>query len=286
MSDNKKPIFSDEDITEISPKKPEKVEPTLLAPKGNVLNLLSQGEFGYPTEIQYRDILVKDEEVMAGASPDTLSETITGVLKSVCNDCEFFEQLTVFDRDFVMVWMAANTYGREKDMEFTCPHCDAKNHQKYNLLGDDVTDPKFGIFPISIPVKSTGGSVTVRLNTVADEIFASKYIKNKRKTAGELTHDQIMLYRSIEIDGAEGLDFHLKVDWIRKNMTTKEIALVKKSHVYGSYGLPRVITLTCSSCKEDVRTDFPFRLEDLFVPDVHDDFAELLQRQQDAKDSA
>lgn len=288
----KQSAFTDEVI--VSPKSDSKNDPVdlldgcdeeemILSPDGNVLRLPSKGEFGYPEKIEYRDLRVKDEETLASSSPTVLSETLSGVLKSICNGCEFFEQLTTHDRDYVMVWLAASNYGRTKKIEFECPHCAEKNVQDFDLFnGAEMAEPKFGVYPIQIPIKGTGSKISVRLNTVEDELFATKYQNNEKKPAGELSHENIMLYRSIEIEGAEGLDFRLKVQWIRDNISTRELALVKKAHVYGVYGIPRDVNLNCSGCKGAVKMAYPFRIEDLFIPDVREDFERLLHSEQDS----
>lgn len=281
----KQPLFTDEEVKQpVVKKEPLKNIETeeIKAPEGNILKLPSKGAFGYPEQISYRDLLVKDEEVLAGASPTVLSQTLTGVLKSVCNDCDFFEDLTVYDRDFIMVWLAANTYSRYKKVEVECQHCDQMIKANFDLLnGGDLIEPKTDLFPIRIPIQKTGGAILVHLNTVGDELFAESYINNesKKKEAGDLNNEQLMLYRSISIEGAEGLPFKQKVDWIRNNVNPKELGFCKQAHVHGMYGINRVVNMKCESCGGETKMSHPFRFSDFVRPDVHDDFEELLQCQ-------
>src|SRR5690606_33709188 len=64
----------------------------------NILDLPSEGRLGYPSSVNYRDIMTKDEEVLSSATADTYGRTLNGVVKSLLNDCEFYNKMSIYDR--------------------------------------------------------------------------------------------------------------------------------------------------------------------------------------------
>lgn len=237
----------------------------------NVTDLPSAGKFGYPEYVEYRDILVKDEEVLAGATAETYAKTLNAVLKAVMNECAFYEDMIIHDRDFMLLWIWANNYTAVKDVEITCGSCATKTKHKVDLTQLPFSEVKENIkVPFAVPLKKTGGQILVRLNTVADELFAAEYTKKNKNAKFE----HVMMVRSIDV-GIE-MPFDLKLKWIGENVSGREMGMIRKFHSHFAFGVDPVINHTCPACGEVTRGNIPFQTEDILFPTVSADFEELL----------
>lgn len=250
----------------------EETHEDILSSTHNVVNLPSNGAFGYPDFVQYRDIMVQDEEVLASASPETYAITLNGVIKNVLNDPEWFEQMTIPDRDFVLVWLWANNYTKVKQVNVTCPNCGHEEINKVDLteLPSKPLSEKL-VHNLEIPIKKTGNKIKVRLNTVGDEIACEKFQMSNK----EYTYDYLMRVASIDI--GVPLKLQDKVKWVKENVSAKEMGYVRQYHQYFSYGLKSTIEHKCTQCGEVTAGDIPFSTADILVPSVMaDDFEALL----------
>lgn len=274
-------MFIDEPEEDVKPKKVTKNPTKLLdsdetveeasAPlPANILDLPSNGQFGYESSIQYRDMLAKDEEILASATADNYARTLNGVLKSILMDCPFFEQLSVHDRDYALIWLWANNYETKKTLEIECGSCGHEDKHMVDLTKLDVIDPKerfTGAF--TLPLKK-GGEVKVRLNTVGDEINAEKHMIKEKNTR----YEHLMLVQSIDTGIPMMLD--AKIKWVGENITARELAIVKEFHKHYAYGVKTRLEHKCSSCSEVTTFDLPFSVEDVLRPTVQFDFEEYV----------
>ncbi|MBG24030.1 MAG: hypothetical protein CMF22_11310 [Idiomarinaceae bacterium] len=252
----------------------EKQEDKVIA-GANILDLPSKGLLGYPETVEYRDILVRDEETLATATTDTYTRTLNGVLKGIINSPSFFEKMTIFDRDFLLVWIWANNYTADKKVNVTCGNCSTTTEHNVNLHEIDVSDVSDRIkVPFKLDLHGGEGKfVNLRLNTVADEIEVEKFLAqgDNRKTH---TYEHLMMVASIDV--GISLMFAKKVEWVRDNMKARDMAYVKKFHQYFKYGINASVDYKCPSCGEVTVGELPFQAEDVLFPTVPDDFEELL----------
>ncbi len=274
-------MFDDEQVEEkVESKKNVNQEPL---PSGqNFLELPSKGLLGYPSTVTYRDILVKDEERLSTATGETYARTLNSVLKSILNDCKFFEQLSIFDRDYALVWLWANNYDHIKKVDVKCenPKCGHEEVKSVDLQNVDVNDVKTNIpVPFTIPMAS-GGTLNVRLNTVGDEIEVEDFLsygENREKYA----FDHLMMVASIITEF--NIPFANKVQWVGENIRGKEMGLVRQFHQYFRYGVDDIIEHKCSECKEVTRGQLPFSASDVLFPTVSNNIEELLRLNEDSK---
>jgi hypothetical protein len=245
----------------------------------NFLELPSQGKCGYDSKVEYRDMLVQDEERLASTTPDMYATTLNSVIKSVLMDNKQFENFTVADRDYALVWIWANNYTPTKKVGITCANqkCKHEFESVVDLTKLEVTYPKENfVREMKLPINKTKGHVTVRLNKVRDEIQVEEYMKKHP----DASYDYLMLIASIDI-GAP-LPFDKKVDWVRNNVSTVELGRVKQYHKYFAYGLPTIVEHTCPKCKEVTKSVIPFQGSDILFPQLSGDFEQFLQSNQDS----
>lgn len=276
-------IGADESVEQKKPaQKKNKTKPVEQAsvgsPDHNILDLPSKGNLWYPSSVEYRDILVKDEEVLSLATPETYARTLNSVLKGILNNCEFYEQLTLFDRDYILVWLWANNYTSHKDVEVTCRSCGHKETHRVDLTQVPVTEIKDDIpSPLTMPLSKVDTKINLRLNTVADELQVEKYMQKHPKS----NFETLMLVSAIDV-GVPML-FDQKVEWIKNNVTGREMGLIKQFHHYFKYGVNDTIEHTCSECQGVTRGPLPFQAEDVLFPTVSSDFEDFLRSVQSSE---
>ena len=236
----------------------------------NVTTLPSQGVFGYPAEVEYRDIMVKDEEILAGATVESYAKTLNAVIKSLMNDCPFYDDLVIHDRDYMLLWIWANNYTSTKNVEVECSHCGNRDTHRVDLTKLENIDIKQNIkIPFEVPLQS-GGKIFVRMNTVADELFAEEYVKKHKNVKFE----HVMMVRSIDVGSP--IPFDAKMKWVSEKLRSKEMGIVRQFHRHFAFGTPTLIDHKCTACGGVTRGELPFQTEDILYPTVQSDFEKLL----------
>lgn len=255
-------------------------ESVLQEENANVLDLPSKGMLGYPSQVSFRDILVEDEEILSTATQDTYSKTLNRVIKSLLLDPEWFEQMSIHDRDYVLIWLWANNYNPIKELEVTCQSCGNKDTHKFDLRKVDVTEIKDNfVNNMEIPL-ADGTKVYVRPTTVRDEIFAEEYCAKNEGAS----YQTILLACSIDV--GKVMRFEEKLQWIRKKIKAKEYGYIKNYHSYFKFGVDSTSNFPCSACGEVTRDFIPFQAEDILMPSVPDDFEQLLSANQGVRDQS
>jgi len=250
-----------------------------------VLDLPSQGKLGYDSSITHRDILVKDEEVLATATPTNFARTMNNVLRGICNNPSFFDSMSVHDRDFLLVWLWSNNYTPVKEVEVVCSsrECGAKHTYQVDMTELDVKPLKDDYKPLKIPLSlgEEGAYIRVRPNTVKDENEVEAFLEkmsNKTDAKKLPSFEHLMLVSSIDVGMNIPLD--KKMEWVGENVTGKEMGFVKKFHEFFKFGVQDTIDYTCKSCQEVTTGELPFQVFDILRPSVSssdDEFLSLMQ---------
>lgn len=277
FADEKKPTRKKATKKKVEETEIEQVEENVqLGSAGNnILDLPSNGKLWYDKTIEYREIMVGDEEILTSATANTYARTLNAVIKGVLNDYDKYEELTVYDRDYIIVWLWANNYDPVKDITIKCgnPKCAEVSDHKVNLTKLEITDVKDNIvspFPVKLS-RSSMKEIQIRLNTVQDELNVEAYMEANPKS----NFSMLMLVSSIDI----GFDMSLekKLEWVRDNVTSNELGLIRNYHKYFKFGVNEMIDYKCPKCKEVTTGPLPFQAEDILYPTVSTDFEELLR---------
>lgn len=238
----------------------------------NIVEFLSQGRLGYPETFEYRDMLVRDEEVLATAKTSTYSRTLNSVLKSVMNDPDWYETMAVSDRDYALMWIWAQNYGSTKTLSITCSNqeCKSQNTHVVDLTDLPVIDLKETIaIPYTMALKC-GLTVTIHPPTVKDELFAEDWVTKNPSDKFET----VMAARVIRLD-REPM-FRSKLEWLRNSVTGAEFGKIKRYQEAVWFGVDPEIKHTCPKCKEVTVGDIPFSTSDILWPTVHADLEEFV----------
>ena len=249
---------------------------TNLPSGANFIDLPSNGRLGYPAQVTYRDVLVKDESALATVTEATLNRTLNSTLKSILNDWEYFEQMSIHDRDYALMWIWANNYSPVKTAEITCP--DGRTEKvEVDLTDVEVTDVDPNIpFPMKIPYAD--GEISVYPTTVGNEIEVESYIGRLNEAdKKEANYEQLLMISTIDL-GAN-ISLEQKVKWVRENLSGKVFGYVRKYHNYFKFGVKETIEHKCAGCEEVTEFALPFQITDILFPEPPDDFERLLQSQ-------
>lgn len=238
-----------------------------VAPVGNIIDLPSKGQFGYPATVEFRDMMAKDEEVLATTTVETYTRTLNGVLKSVLNDCEFYETLSIQDRDFALINTWSHNYSPKKVIEIECEHCGETGKQNIDLTQLEVSSPQEGFTgAFKLPIKNGEDSIVIRLNTVGDELAAEAFlVRNK-----DHRFDYLMTIQSIDVGVPMMLD--QKIKWVQDNLTAREMAIVRQFHKEFDFGVKTILEHKCAACGGGTQYQLPFSVEDILNPTVSYNF--------------
>lgn len=265
---------NEEVVEEQSPETTESSEDLKL--KYYSVELPSKGRLGYPAEIEYRDILVRDEKILSTATGKNYEKVIMNVLKSLLKDQSLFENLSVYDKEFLLLWIWANNYTTIKEFDVTCPYCENKDDLKIDLtevdideISDEYTDP----FEMEL---ANGETVSLRLLTVKDEMIAKKFCDENKG------YEESLVKLVMSISFKRIMPLKEKLQYVEENMTGRDMGMVRAFHDYFSYGVNDKIDHECSSCGEVTTFDIPFSVE-FFLPTLQQDFKEIVRSNKKSK---
>lgn len=268
---NKDIFVSDEELEESTqiPNETEQTDPRLVF---NSVDLPSNGKLGYPTSVEYRDILVKDEKNLSTATEDTYSKTLNKVLKSVLNNPEWYNDLCIHDRDFLLMWIWANNYNTVQQLNITCPDCGHKEKIDIDLtklnvdnISSDFTNP------FNLKMRN-GEVVKLELATVKTEQIATEFMRKKNK---KNMYDLSLVMIALCATFPTIMPLEQKLKYIENNVTGHDMGHIRAFFEYFKYGVDNTKDHECSSCGEVATIEIPFRA-DFLMPTLSDNFEKML----------
>ena len=229
------------------------------------VDLPSNGALGYPTEIEYRDILVKDEKVLASSTEKTFPRILNNVMKGLIKDSSFFDKMAMHDRDFLLLWIWANNYSTVKDIEMKCPHCDHHNNYKIDLTKlniDEIDTDLKNPYPYET---KRGDKVSFKLLTVGDEEIARKFANSNKD------YDESFVLLCLSINFKKVMSLIDKIKYIEEKFTGKDMSVLRGFHKHFKFGIDDVVEKECTNCGEVNKIAIPFQI-DFFIPSLSDNF--------------
>jgi hypothetical protein len=230
------------------------------------VDLPSEGKLGYPETIEYRDILVRDEKVLSSATAKNYNKILNQVLKSLLKDQSLYEDLTIHDRDFLLLWIWANNYKTEKKFDVYCPVCTNKDTVEVNLAQmeiDHIHEKFKNPYPMTL---ENGDQVTLKLLTVKDERIAENFAK-----ANNMRENDVKL--ALSINFPKVVPLKQKIEYIDNHMKGRDMARIRGFHDYFKYGVHDRVDHECTECGEVTQHIIPFSVEFL-LPTLSGDFEE------------
>lgn len=247
--------------------------------KFNTVNLPSKGKLGYPESVKYRDIMVRDEKILSTATLEDYEVILNEILESLLENPSFFRNITVADRDYMLMWIWANNYSTIKKFNVRCPVCDNNENLEVDLTKlevEEISDDYEHPFEMEI---SNGETIKVRLATVGDEQITRKFLKANK----DYNYTDVLLACTIEFD--KKMPLKQKLAYMEEHMKGRDMGLVRAFHRHFKYGIDDEIDHTCSACGEVTPFTVPFSF-DFFMPTLQDDFEKMLRSNKVSKNSA
>lgn len=233
------------------------------------VRLPSKGDLGYPSVLEYRDVVYGDEIKIKMATSDTYIRTVNKVLKGIVNNPSFYDDICTYDRDHLLLWTFANSYTPKQEMEMDCIYCDHKNSVTVDLTELEVNDIRDDTpVPFKMDLK-TGDTIYVHLPRVRDELIADSMTQNSDNQS--LAFDDYIIQSAIDIEGKQFKKNQEKFEWIETNISAKEMSVIKRFHERFAFGVNDIIEKECENCGELNRGRFPFRVENFFISTGSDD---------------
>ena len=135
----------------------------------------------------------------------------------------------------------------------------------------DVKDNFKSRFPMTI--KKTGDSINLRLVNVRDDNNAEKYLADNPKEENSYE----MIHYALAVEFGRPMSTRERIDFFKKNVSAKEMGIIKEFHRYFKFGLDTSFEHVCSECEGVTRGNIPFLPEDIIAPEVRTDFEQLLR---------
>jgi len=200
-------------------------------------------------------------------------------VKSLLKDPEAFDGMSIYDRDYLMLWIWANNYTTTKEFEVTCPVCDNVDHISVDVTKVDVSELSEEI-KVPHPFKLKDGKViNLKLLSVEDEQIANDFVKSNKKESLE----SVLL--ALVMDVGKVMPLPQKLRWIEDNICGKDMGLIRGFQDYFKYGVDDKEEHTCEACGEVTQHHIPFSIE-FFMPTLRNDFEKLLRANKGSEDKS
>lgn len=275
-------IFIDEDEEQIDNEINEEVESEEdedLSIKYYPVDLPSDGKLGYSKTVWYRDILVRDEKVLASATGKTYKKILGDILKSLLRDGNVYDKLSLQDRDFLLLWIWANNYTTHKDFEIQCPSCGHKGKLAVDLTKLDVSHLSEDYeHPFEMELRN-GDTISLRLLTTKDESVVDTFI------AKNPDYDYATVSMALSAQFAKVLPLAQKLKYMEDNVSGHDMSMIRAFHKHFHYGVDDEVDYECSECSEVTPFTIPFSPE-FFMPVVDNDFEAMLRSNKRAKNKS
>lgn len=242
-------------------------------------SLPSKGLLGYPEEIEYRDILVRDEKILSSATGATFQSIINKVLKSLLKEPDVFDSLSIYDRDYLLLWVWANNYTTTKEFDVTCPLCtsvDGISVDVTQMSVEELSDEYENPYEYTLENKKT---VKLRLLNTKDEQVATDFVKKNKDHSIE----SVML--GLSIDTGMVMVLPQKLKYIEDNISGYDMGMIRGFQEFFKYGIDDNVLHECESCGEVTKHSIPFSLE-FFMPTLRNDFEKMFRTNKRSSDKS
>lgn len=275
-----KNIFADENPKAEKEVTAEELFADEVPASSNVIDLPSRGLLGYPSQIPFRDIMVRDEELMGGSNESNRTRTLNSMLHGVAKNSDWFPRMSVHDRDYFLVYVWTQNYSQYKEMEVNCAHCGETFKSTVDLTKVefdylDENAPTYVKIPLS--VFNNERYVKTRFLTVADENEIERLLAATVDDKGKPKYSYEFLEKIFSIELDIPMPITQKIEFIRDNMTSREMQYVEMFHKKYRFGLHRTHDYKCPSCGEVTTDLMPFQIEDILYPQPKGNLEELLR---------
>jgi len=206
-----------------------------------------------PGEILVRPYIGRDEVYLSEVSPANPDYKYINILKDAVKGIDPGE-LTLGDRQYIMIWEYIQSYGGFIRESAICSHCLSEVSFKVDLRELDVISiPDDMTFPHDVTLPVSGKVVKLRLLTVNDEIAACNFESSEKNG---------LIFRCARtmVDDTNILE---RIEFL-SNLQAMDLAKIRAFHEKFDHGPDMRVKFKCQECGEEDQTSIPFRLDIIF----------------------
>lgn len=226
--------------------------------------------------VEIRPMTGKEEAILSSARLMLNGQGIEMILKNCIKHKGLAtEKLINADREFLLVYLRAISYGHIYEVRLSCPNCSYNFDYNINLnLNVDYCDENWTADNLIITLPASGYSCKYRLMTGEDEAklmsFISKRENNLDKNPDQI--DDIFSYKAsmlIEWIGNENavVKDQYSIHKVLENLLSEDYLYLKESLVEDQFGVQQHIEISCPNCTQWFKTKIPYN-ENFFSPKV------------------
>lgn len=218
-----------------------------------------------PASITIRTLKGKDEKIIAEITSDNLVLKMNQLLENVLEGIDP-RKLTLGDRQYLLLWLATNSYGKDYPVEVVCEGCGQLISVTVDLskleveyLPEDYSEP----YEVQL---SDGKSVYLRLFRVEDEMDILEWESQGKNS-------WLYRYALTLVDESKNIIEKMK---FLEDLEAKDLAKIRAFHEKFDHGPIMESKYECPYCGFKGVMAVPFRIEMVFPigPTLRRNFAE------------
>lgn len=201
-------------------------------------------------QIQIRTFKGRDEKLIAEISGDNFEKKFNTILRSVLRGIEP-EELTVGDRQFLMLWETIHSYDKMFQVTHECEHCWRASSYAVDIATLDIISlPDNFAEPYELKLEECVQTIKLRLLRVKDLIKVDE-LKKQSINVWLYRYALSMVNDKSILENTEFLE----------NLSTKDLMLIRAFHDKFVHGFDLRAKYECPKCGGDGVMPVPFRLE-------------------------
>jgi len=220
--------------------------------------------------VEIREYAAPEESLLASANRDNMQRVISSVLDSCIKGDWDIGVLTAEDSYYLLVWLRANSYSPDYDMEVSCPKCSPESTVPYVIslaslevkyLADDAIEP------LVVTLPKTNLKVSLKAIRRSDEVKAQERIAEVRQYKGVKGDPADLLRRAYSIvsieqpNGTEVTDRLSIENLCLFYLPSKDSLFIDERLKYFAHGLDPNVEIVCKMCNKKFSTTLPPSIE-------------------------
>jgi len=221
-------------------------------------------------EVEIRAMTTRDEEILTSPALAKQGKSITELLKScLTNKTINPEEMLSGDRNAILVFLRALSYGTDYEAEVECESCKTKQNFEFNInnipiksLEVEPVVPGENKFKVFLPQSKK--EVVVKFLTGKDETEIAFSLEKLSKLGSEAPPTLTLRLKSaiVSVDGKTDKVF---IDKFVRNMPARDARVIRKFLNENEPSLELKSPFVCRNCGEAKEVDIPLTAE-FFLP--------------------
>jgi len=230
-------------------------------PSGGIVYPADSPLHGQST-VEVRAMTAREEDILTSRALIKKGTVITHLIKScMINKDVAVHKMISGDRNALMVALRVTGYGQSYDVDVTCPSCDVKNKQSFDLaelpvkqLGIEPVEIGRNLFNFELPM--TKKTVQFRFLTGQDEQEIMT-ISERKKKSGFQGDNLVTMRLKFAIVSIDGVTDKSKINAFIRNMPARDSLALRKYIDKNEPGIEMKAWMDCPACFETSEVRLP-----------------------------